>query len=450
MSNKNFEDTAQNEEEVISKIYHEDKLLADRNAGYMSVNAFLFVGYVTALALIRTPGLVLSIIQFSGIVLGIFLGIFHIAIGKRTEFAISFLRAYERAGATKIKDQYLFEFYKEGKVLGDGCFISTKSVDKWTAGKQGTMFYAIPWRWKFVGSVNNVVGVVIPLGLVFFWIAMSFTIQTGLPPFYLLNMEIPVNFLIGFLILAITITFLAFMWSSWPNDAQEFSASDTLLAVLGRGIQFQNGRWTLSPDIEIYQLKNDKPEHSPVPLKPGTQGTVELIGGGSLNVEAAALLLNKIPMTTLVGYAPPAAYLKKWDGKMDGPSEGQVMGEKLKELVPSAKIEIWPQDGYNLSEKESNTKLEVRNIVQFAESHGFHKIIFITVSAHLERLRLNASQYKKITFEVISSEEILSRLDPSQSARIEHLKDSEANKNTIKYELIGTLKLKEELRKRAL
>ena len=430
-------------EDVVDRIYHEDSLLADRNFGYMSVNAFLFLGYVTALTIIRAPGLELSLIQFSAIILGIFLGIFHISIGKRTEFAISFTRALERSGLKKAKDRYLFEFYRDGMVMTKGAFITTKSVNSKNKLKKGTMYGSIPWRWKFVGSVNNVVGVLIPFGIVLFWISVSFTVQTGLGPVEVKGLEIASNNVIGISTLVITIAFLIAMIRTWPKDPQEFGANDTILAVLGRGIQFRQNRWDLTTDIETYRLLDGKPEHSALPLVSGAEGTVDLVGGGLLNVEAAALFLNRTPMLTLVGYAPPAGYLINWDGTNDGPSEGKIMKERLKELAPDAKIVEWNQNRLSLlGVVKSNTELEVRNIVHFAVSNGFHKILFLTVSAHTERVRHIASKYNDISFDVISSEDILKVLDPSQGARIGNSLKKKADDRTLSYEKIGIKKIK--------
>ena len=445
MNEWHLDEEKESGEDVVDRIYHEDSLLADRNFGYMSVNAFLFVGYVTALVFIQKIGLELSIIQLSAIILGIFLGIFHISIGKRTEFAISFTRALERSGLKKAKDRYLFEFYRDGMVITKNAFITTKSVSKKNRTKKGTMYGSIPWRWKFVGSVNNVVGVIIPFGIVLFWISVSFTVQTGLAPIQIHGLEIAFNDVIGISTFVVTMAFLFGMRLSWPKDPQEFRSNDTILAVLGRGIQFQQERWVLTPDIETYRLKNGKPEHSAVPLTPGTESTADLVGGGLLNVEAAALFLNRTPMLTLVGYAPPADYLIKWDGTNDGPSEGKIMGERLKELVPNAKIIEWNQNGLHLSAlKKSNTELEVRNIVHFADSNGFHKILFLTVSAHMKRVRLIASKYFEGSFDIISSEDILTLLDPGQKSRIGTSLKLEADKRTIGYEKIGIKKIKRE------
>ncbi len=449
MNDGHFAKPADNGENVIERIYHEDKLLADRNAGYMSVNAFLFVGYVTALALVRTPGLVLSIIQFSVIVLGIFLGIFHIAIGRRNEFAIAFMRALERAGKLKFKDSYLFEFYKEGKIMIDSdVLIASKSVNIWKGGKPRTMFNSIPWKWKFVGSANNVVGVIIPLGIVLFWVAISFTIQTGLEPIHVWKILFPINILIGLLLLVVIIAFLTVMEESWPEEPQEFSAKDTILAVLGRGIQFREGAWTPTQDIETYKLNKGIPEHSPVPLKSGTAGTVDLIGGGSANVEAASLFLSKMPMLTLTGFAPPAEYLKKWNDEDDGPSEGLVMANKIKESGTSATIMTWEQLNSNYrGDEKSNTELEVKKIIEFAKSIGFHKILFLTVSVHSKRVEFIAGKNHEITFSVISSDEIIETLGSWEHDRIKKLRESEAFKRTLNYEKKGIRKLKRKLRK---
>ncbi len=445
MNEWHLDEEKESGEDVVDRIYHEDSLLADRNFGYMSVNAFLFVGYVTALVFIQRIGLELSIIQLSAITLGVFLGIFHISIGKRTEFAISFTRALERSGLKKAKDRYLFEFYREGMVITRNAFITTKSVRKKNRSKKGTMYGSIPWRWKFVGSVNNVVGVIIPFGIVLFWVSVSFTVQTGVPPIHILGFEIAFNDIIGISTFVVTMAFLIAMSLSWPKDPQEFGSNDTILAVLGRGIQFQHDRWVLTPDIETYHLRNGKPEHSAIPLSSGTKGTVDLVGGGLLNVEAAALFLNRTPMLTLVGYAPPAEYLMKWDGTSDGPSEGKIMGERLKQLVPNAKIIEWDQSGLHLSTFEkSDTELEVKKIVDFAVSNGFHKILFLTVSAHSKRVRLIASKYFDGIFDIISSEDILSLIDPSQRPRISNHVKLEADKKTIRYEKIGIKKIRNE------
>lgn len=444
MSNQSSASLVNNGDEIVDRIYHEDMLLADRNAGYMSVNAFLFLGYVTALALIRTHGPVLSIIQFSVILLGIFLGIFHIAIGKRTEFAIEFIRSVERAGKLKFKDRYLFQFYREGRTFIDGdTIITSKLGNRWKRGRQGTMYNSIPWRWKFVGSVNNVVGVIIPLGILFFWVVLSFTIQTGLIPIDIYGITFPTNLVIGLLLLVIVTIFLTLMFKSWPNEPQEFSVNDTILAVMGRGIQFKDGSWTLTPDIETYRLVNGKPEHSPVLINSNKSGTVELIGGGSLNVDAASLFQKRINLLTVTGFAPPADYLKKWNGKDDGPSEGEIMAEKLLRLVPASKVVTWDQGkiGYNENEK-SNTELEIKNIINYAKSNGFNKILFLTVSVHSKRVELIASKYEGITFNVINSDELLEMLDPKTKNRIKNLRGSTAYKKTIKYEKIGIRKLK--------
>lgn len=207
-----------------------------------------------------------------------------------------------------------------------------------------------------------------------------------------------------------------------------------LLAVLGRGIQKTGEKWEPTGDFEVFRKDQDgRMVHSATPISDNDDDENCLIGGGKLNVEAAALLLRRTKMRCVLGYAPPAPYLRS----LGGPSESLPMGKLLRSLVPGADINDW-KDG--LESEKSNTIVEVNNVMKLAGQIGIKEVRFLTISPHVPRVTLIAQKAPKeqaVKFTVESSETIISTLEPASRTRIARIQQSKAYRRTVAAENVG-------------
>lgn len=216
-------------------------------------------------------------------------------------------------------------------------------------------------------------------------------------------------------------------------------ARDELLVVLGRGIQFDGTAWRPTPDLEVYRKGADRPVHfaRPVPVDPSDP--LCLVGGGQLNLAAAATILRRRPMLTVLGFAPPSRYLRE----EDGPSESQVMSDALLTEVPAARVVRWS----GATRGDSNTETEVRNAFGLAKRRSLRRIRFLTVSPHLARVLLTAHLVSRELANRdsrpppdwfgVSSEGVVAESGEEGRARVSQLQRSPAYRRTIAYESRG-------------
>ncbi len=166
------------DDRVISRVYHEDKLLLDRIDSYLAANAFLVVAFATIFLVPSAFLWAADIVQISIVLLGLFLAFIYIAIGSRNCIAIEFWRECEQSVIQSAKDSDLFAFFKENKVEVDGGAIINSNTRDFP-GNKGSLRASVPWKWEWVGSPNHVIGVWVPRGIATFWVVLSATISFG-------------------------------------------------------------------------------------------------------------------------------------------------------------------------------------------------------------------------------------------------------------------------------
>lgn len=206
-----------------------------------------------------------------------------------------------------------------------------------------------------------------------------------------------------------------------------------LLAVLGRGIQWDGGRWFPTPDLEMYRLVDGRPRHSARPLPPDPASPMFLVGGGALNVDAAAEWLRREPRDCVLGFAGPSPYLQRFDGAQDGPSESEVMSDEIARRVPSASVTRWS----GAPDVPTNTAVEVRNVLDHARRAGYSRVRFLSVSVHLPRVALWAQRVARVEFTLEASETVLLLWRPQEVGRIARLHASSAYRRTVLREQLG-------------
>ncbi len=210
---------------------------------------------------------------------------------------------------------------------------------------------------------------------------------------------------------------------------QNSSQTIELLAVLGRGLKEQNGKWFLTRDLErgneqgMYCADNtpidDTDPHC-------------LIGGGELNLFAGHKLCRQYAETLklmVCAYGARAPYLIS----ADGPSESEIMTRRLFELNPLGplpEVAIWPHD--RLADGRSNTDRELFNIFELAVERGYKSVGIVTISIHYARSLLMAQRHlqnQKLSHLILQffvSEDVLLRYDKKWEERVRKMNGSKA------------------------
>ncbi len=217
-----------------------------------------------------------------------------------------------------------------------------------------------------------------------------------------------------------------------------------LMAILGRGIQRVNGYWEMTEDLEV--CAPDK-SHLPdrVPLDDANPDC--LVGGGELNLLAGVEVHRRTPATVAVcAYAHRAPYL----AKVGGPSESEVMSEKLSGLMNDRRLRlpevcVWDRD--RLGEDPSNTHRELANVFALACERTIADVHVVTVSVHLPRIAVFARslterdmRFRHLAVSLFASEQVLVEACPAKYApRVLGLWGSQAYTRTAFYERRGTV-----------
>lgn len=180
-----------------------------------------------------------------------------------------------------------------------------------------------------------------------------------------------------------------------------------LLAILGRGIQRldENGPWVLTEDFEVCGSDSG---HLPVRIPIEDSNPHCFVGGGELNILAGLELLRKFQYDSVVcAYGHRSAYLKS----INGPTESEIMSARLKEVSPTAKIEVWPRE--REMPDPSNTNFEIKNILELAVVKDIGFVDILTVTVHLPRAivfaerHLGKTEFRHLSVRYHSSEQVL-------------------------------------------
>ena len=154
---------------VLAKISHEDTMLQVRTYNFLTENTFL----AAILAVFLSSSNSEPVISYLISVLGLFLSVIQIALGRRAERAILFWRVYVQLLENKIDmplDSALFKFYKAGS--SDVFF--GKIVTENHSGRP--MYETIPWSLPFLRSSNVMIGVLIPTVITIFWAGLLYSL----------------------------------------------------------------------------------------------------------------------------------------------------------------------------------------------------------------------------------------------------------------------------------
>lgn len=181
--------------EILKRIYHEDNLFAERTWYFITANAFLAVALATLLLGAPQSGVNARFGELAIIGLSLFMAYFYLAVGRRHAIAIAFWRRLEASGATEVKDSWQRDFYQNGWVAipirdSNGnptlttCVIRAvprREESAATGQASGSVYAAVPWRYNWVGSTNDVLGVLVPWSMAIFWIIYSLVLTTPAP-----------------------------------------------------------------------------------------------------------------------------------------------------------------------------------------------------------------------------------------------------------------------------
>ena len=416
------------------RVRHEDALHGERTLAYLTGNAFLVIAFATVLFahpgnLPAEPGTALAIA-----IIGSLLGFLFIAVGRRSVIAIRFWRECEKAGIASGSDDDLRTFYQDGcVVLRNGALIERATNGLTAVGPRGTIYGAVPWRWRRTRSTNDVLGTLLPSAFTAFWVIIAFG-NLWNRSFSIQGLTLPEVVPVGAFAL-IVILLSAVYYVTWP-ETPFHDKSPKILAVMGRGIQKVGDGWVPSPDFEMYEriVLPGRVEFRH-PGKPGeaidqTSDRCRL-GGGELNVLAAAEIVDSYGLCVL-GFAHPAPYLGK-----DGPSESHWMSIALKARAPDATVREW--DGEGDISRISNTEMEVNNILEFATQQSVERVVFLSLESHLPRVMALARRACKSEIKTyrLSSESVIHELRPDLRARLRKFESSLGHERTLTSERAG-------------
>lgn len=227
-----------------------------------------------------------------------------------------------------------------------------------------------------------------------------------------------------------------------------------LLAVLGRGILCPH--FLPTEDIEVC---DNKFAHRSVAISPDDDHPNCIVGGSSLNLEAAHLLIwEHNPDVIVCAYGGRSPYLVS----SDAPSESEVMTAALREQLEQLAVDytgdsrpwlnctrpefvVWPKDRPTPEGTRSNALQELINIFELALERGVKAVTIVTVTVQVPRVTLFANnhrrrrpEFQRLTVGTISSEEVLMDHDARRYApRVAALFASKAFARTAKLEERG-------------
>jgi hypothetical protein len=198
--------------EILKRIYHEDDLLAQRTAYFITANAFLSVAFAALLVAKPPAGVNVLPGELAIIGLALFLAYFSLAFGRRHAIAIDFWRQVEKAHPESFSDSVQRDFYRTGwaAVTGAGSMWVISAVphkSQTASAVRGSMYGSAPWRLGFVGSTNNAIGVLVPTAIAVYWVLVSIAIPSpdgsGIP-------------VIPLALVVVTGSFFGWMWAHRP------------------------------------------------------------------------------------------------------------------------------------------------------------------------------------------------------------------------------------------
>lgn len=146
-----------------ARLYHEDNLLSQRTAIFLTVQAFLATGLSVMVSskTVTNP----SIIDLMP-VFGIVLAFFHFTISSRNMRSIEFFRAYISLLESNLDikvDKGLYEFYNSGLVVTKFGMVGKRTT------KESNISETFPWNTRFLNSSLQVIAIWLPFSIGVFW-----------------------------------------------------------------------------------------------------------------------------------------------------------------------------------------------------------------------------------------------------------------------------------------
>ena len=148
---------------VINRIYHEDNLLVQRTANFLTASGLL----AAVLALTWKAGEQSTVLSYVIIGSGLLLSLFQMSLGYVTNCSILYWRAYLRQIESLIRlsfDSSLYDFYKHGSAATLGAEIRVKKHKK--------RRQVIECIINMIPSMNTVVALLLPLFVTGFWMLL--------------------------------------------------------------------------------------------------------------------------------------------------------------------------------------------------------------------------------------------------------------------------------------
>ncbi len=195
-----------------------------------------------------------------------------------------------------------------------------------------------------------------------------------------------------------------------------------ILAIFGRGVQQvgPGGPWVPTEDFETQIWNGTVPAHSAIRKRVDQDDPLCLVGGGELNILAGVELCRRLqPHIVVTAYGNRSQYLRDVP---DSPSESEVMSERFLAEIRARKIYeplviVWSRD--RVVEGPSNSRREIRNILELGLERRLFRVGIVTVAVHLPRTILFARevlqdpQFRDFEIRFFASEQVLVETDPT-------------------------------------
>ncbi len=214
-----------------------------------------------------------------------------------------------------------------------------------------------------------------------------------------------------------------------------------LLAALGRGTQqlYANGPWEPTGDLEVC---DEKFAHLPICVPENDDHPNSIIGGGQLNILAAAELWRQLdPAIVVFAYGNRSLHLQEYGF----PSESEIMGEYFAKLIgdPAAAsrlVDVFDEKEWNVG--GAGTLQELHNIFSLARKRDIQNVTIVTVAVHAARVafmvRGYSGEFGDLKISIAVSEYVLLRANPEKYAdRVKRIFASQSYIRNYEREISG-------------
>jgi hypothetical protein len=151
---------------ILTRLYHEDNLLAQRTSNFLTGSGLLAAGLAVAVTGSGSPGK----LAYAIAVLGLALSVLEIALGRISANAVSFWRGYLRRieESTGVPvDTAVYDYYLEAEVASVVGHLKTQRTGRNDASRAVLRLIV-----RVVSSMNDVVALGLPLLVTAFWLIL--------------------------------------------------------------------------------------------------------------------------------------------------------------------------------------------------------------------------------------------------------------------------------------